>query len=149
MRSFLAPTIALASILAATPLAAAYAAGHSASLAGNDDHTTRLDEQMTPVDHGMRLINIRNDLRGIDQGIADARQERRITPAAARSLEVQASTIGASAERVARADHGRVPNPQYRKLIGQIDNLDQALLTDTGSGFPMSDHAGGMAYPNG
>jgi hypothetical protein len=149
MRSFLAPTIALASILAATPLATAYAAGHSASLAGNDDHTTRLDEQMAPVDHGARLTTIRNDLQGIDQGIADARHEKRITPGTARSLRVQASTIGSTAERIARADHGRVPNPQYRKLMGQLDNLDQALLTDTGSGFPMSDHAGGMAYPNG
>jgi hypothetical protein len=149
MRSFLIPTIALATILAATPLAAAYAAGHGASPAGNDDHTTRLDEQMPPIAHGARLTNILNNLQGIDQGIADARQEKRITPATARSLQVQASTIGASAERVARADHGRVPNPQYRKLIGQIDNLDQALLTDTGSGFSMNDHAGGMAYPNG
>lgn len=149
MRSFLAPTIALASILAATPLATAYAAGHGAAFDGNSDHTTRLDEQMMPVDHGARLTNILNDLHGIDQGIANARQEKRITPATARNLQVQASSIGTAAERIAGADHGRVPNPQYHRLIAQLDNLDQTLLTDTGSGFPMSDHASGAAYPNG
>lgn len=144
MRSFLSrPSLksaAAAAILVAVPLAGAYARGH---------HTASMDEPITPTYYGSRLQAVLGDVQGVDNGIADAQRERLITPATARRLESQAAGISRSAERTAAADHGKLPGADYRKLMDRIDTVNQALLSDTGSGFNMGDGSDGGHYPNG
>ncbi|HEY4192219.1 MAG TPA: hypothetical protein VGM46_06200, partial [Mesorhizobium sp.] len=84
-----------------------------------------------------------------DQGIADARQADAISPAEAHRLEMRAANISKVAERMADADHGRLPRGQYHQLMRRVDHLDQRLLTDTGSGFVLGDGSDGGNYPNG
>lgn len=133
-------TAALATLLVTAPFASAYAG-----------HTTALDEEtMTaPAFHGPRIEGILDQVRGVDNGIKDARQAKEIAPSTARHLEAQAAAIDKAAERTAAADHGRIPAPQYRQLLRRVDNLDQRLLADTGSGFNIGNGSDGGNYPNG
>ncbi len=130
----------LATLLVAAPLAGAYAAGH---------HKGALDASDTPDFYGPRLTSFIGQVDGVKQGIADARQANNITPAEARALEMRADRISQAAEKVASSDRGRIPSSQYHQLMHRLDNLDQRLLTDTGSGFNMGDGSDGGNYPNG
>lgn len=141
MRSSTSLRIAtLATLLVAAPLAGAYAAGH---------HKGALDASNPTDFYGPRLTGFMDQVQGVKQGISDARQANTITPAEARVLDMRADRISRAAERVASSDRGRIPSAQYHQLLHRLDNLDQRLLTDTGSGFNMGDGSDGGSYPNG
>ncbi|PBB92393.1 hypothetical protein CK215_11280 [Mesorhizobium sp. WSM3864] len=133
-------TATLAAVLIAAPLAGAYAAGH---------HKGALDAT-DPTDFtGPRVTSLIEQVQGVDQGIADARQANDISASEAQQLLMRAAHISQVAEHVAASDHGRIPAAQYHDLLRRLDNVDQKLRTDTGSGFLMGDGADGGHYPNG
>ncbi|TPL93369.1 hypothetical protein [Mesorhizobium sp. B2-3-12] len=133
-------TATLAAILIAVPLAGAYAAGH---------HKGALDATAPTDLTGPRVEAVIDQVQGVHQGIVDARQANNITPAVAERLDMRAARIGQAAERIAASDHGRIPAAQYHDLLRRLDNVDQRLMVDTGSGFLMGDGADGGNYPNG
>ena len=133
-------TAALTTLLVAVPLAGAYAAGH---------HKGALDASDPTDMTGPRVTGLIEQVQGVEQGITDARQANTITAAEAQRLHMRAAHISQAAERTAAADHGRIPAAKYRDLLRRLDNVDQALMSDTGSGFMMGDGSDGGNYPNG
>ncbi|TPJ50947.1 MULTISPECIES: hypothetical protein [unclassified Mesorhizobium] len=133
-------TATLAAILVAAPLAGAYAAGH---------HRGALDATDPTDMTGPRVEALIEQVQGVHQGIITARQANNITPAAAERLEMRTARIGQAAEKIASSDHGRIPAAQYHDLLRRLDNVDQRLRVDIGSGFLMGDGADGGNYPNG
>ena len=133
-------TVTLAAIVIAAPLAGAYAAGH---------HKGALDATDPTDMTGPRVEALIQQVQGVHQGIVDARQANNITPAVAERLEMRAARISQAAEKIASSDHGRIPAAQYHDLLRRLDNVDQRLRVDTGSGFLMGDGADGGTYPNG
>jgi len=133
-------TATLAAILIAAPLAGAYAAGH---------HKGALDAADPTDMTGPRIEGLIEQVQGVRQGIVDARQANNITPAVAERLEMRAARISQAAEKIAAADHGRIPAAQYHDLLRRLDNVDQRLRVDTGSGFLTGDGSDGGNYPNG
>lgn len=144
MRSFKTSTkmLALTASLLAVPFAGAYAAGFGG-------HDGALPMPAPTAFQGPRIDSVLGQLTGLDQGIADAEQAKTITPAVAHGLERRDANISRVAQRVAAADHGRLPAGQYHQLMRRVDHLDQRLLTDTGSGLLFGDGADGGHYPNG
>ena len=134
-------TAALTTLLIAVPLAGAYAAG--------DHHKGALDASAPTDMTGPRVTGLIEQAQGVEQGITDARQANTITAAEAQRLHMRAAHITQAAERTAAADHGRIPAAKYRDLLRRLDNVDQALMSDTGSGFMMGDGSDGGNYPNG
>jgi hypothetical protein len=134
-------TAALTTLLIAVPLAGAYAAGHH--------HKGALDASDPTDMTGPRVTGLIEQIQGVDQGITDARQANAITSAEAHRLHLRAAHISQAAERVAGSDHGRIPAAQYHDLLRRLDNVDQALMSDTGSGFMIGDGSDGGNYPNG
>ena len=132
-------TATLAALLIAVPFAGAYAAGH---------HKGALDEAAPTDFTGPRVAALIDQVQGVDKGITNARQAKTITPMEAQKLHQRAANISQAAEKTAAADHGRIPAAQYAQLLHRLDNLDQKLLTDTGSGFNIGNGNGGN-YPNG
>lgn len=137
MRSFSPKTLLVASLLSALPLAGAYA------------RSGALDEPAPITMHGPRLAALLNQAQGLDHGIADARKGREISTVEARKLEMRANGVARMAQRVAAENHGKVPAARYHQLLRRLDNVDQRLLVDTGSGFNIGDGADGGNYPNG
>ena len=133
-------TATLAAILIAAPLAGAYAAGH---------HKGALDATDPTDMTGPRVEALIEQVQGVHKGIVDARQANSITPVVAERLEMRTARIGQAAEKIAASDHGRIPAAQYHDLLRRLDNVDQQLRVDTGSGFLMGDGADGGTYPNG
>ena len=133
-------TAALTTLLIVVPLAGAYAAGH---------HKGALDASDPTDMTGPRVTGLIEQVQGVEQGITDARQANTITAAEAQRLNMRAAHISQAAERTAAADHGRIPAAKYRDLLRRLDNVDQALMSDTGSGFMMGDGSDGGNYPNG
>lgn len=133
-------TATLAAILVAAPLAGAYAAGH---------HKGALDAAPPTEMARPRVEALIEQAQGVRQGIVDARQANNITPAVAEHLEMRTNQISQAAEKIAASDHGRIPSAQYRDLLRRLDNVDQRLRGDTGSGFMMGDGSDGGNYPNG
>ncbi|AZO52544.1 MULTISPECIES: hypothetical protein [unclassified Mesorhizobium] len=133
-------TATLAAILVAAPLAGAYAAGH---------HKGALDATDPTDMTGPRVEALVEQIQGVHRGIVDARQANNITPAVAELLEMRTARIGQAAEKIAASDHGRIPVAQYHDLLRRLDNVDQRLRVDTGTGFLMGDGADGGNYPNG
>ncbi|MDX8519062.1 hypothetical protein [Mesorhizobium dulcispinae] len=133
-------TATLAAVLTAAPLAGAYAAGH---------HKGTLDAADPTDMTGPRVTSLIEQIQGVDQGIKDAREANTISAAEAQQLHMRAAHIGQAAEKVAASDHGRIPATQYHDLLRRLDNVDQKLMVDTGSGFLMGDGADGGHYPNG
>ncbi|MER9514870.1 hypothetical protein [Mesorhizobium sp. M0460] len=119
MRSFRTLKAAtLTALLIAVPFASAYA---------NETPTSIVDQA-----------------QGLDQGIADARQQNTITPAEAQRLHMRAVHITQAAE-----GRGKIPAVQSRHLLRRLDNLDQTLQVDTGGGFAVNDDkAESGIYPN-
>ncbi|MBZ9848456.1 hypothetical protein LB565_10730 [Mesorhizobium sp. CA14] len=133
-------TVTLAAALIAAPLAGAYAAGH---------HKGLLDAT-APADFiGPRVSGLIDQVQGVDQGITDARQANNISAAEAQRLHMRTAHISQAAEHVAVSDHGRIPSAQYHELLRRLDNVDQRLMNDTGSGIMMGDGSDGGNYPNG
>ncbi len=133
-------TVTLAAALIAAPLAGAYAAGHHKGVLDTSD----------PTDFtGPRVTSLIEQVQGVDQGITDAREANTISASEAQQLHMRAARIGQAAERVAASDHGRIPAAQYRDLLRRLDNVNQRLFDDTGSGFMMGDGSDGGHYPNG
>ena len=133
-------TATLAALLIAVPFAGAYAAGH---------HKGALDEAAPTDFTGPRVAALIDQVQGVDKGITNARQAKTITPMEAQKLHQRAANISQAAEKTAAADHGRIPAAQYAQLLHRLDDLDQRLLSDTGSGFNMGDGSDGGNYPNG
>ena len=133
-------TAALTTLLIAVPLAGAYAAGH---------HKGALDASDPTDMTGPRVTGLIEQVQGVEQGITDARRANTITAAEAQRLHMRAAHITQAAERTAAADHGRIPAAKYRDLLRRLDNVDQALMSDTGSGFMMGDGSDSGNYPNG
>lgn len=146
MRSFTPKTsftiMALTASMLAVPFTGAYA-GEFADHSGAMDAVTLVDFQ------GPRADSVLNQLRGIDQGIANATQAKTITPAEAHRLEMRDARITRTAERVAARNHDRMPSGEYHRIMRRVDGLDQQLLLDTGSADLMGDGADGGHYPNG
>ena len=92
--------------------------------------------------------SIVDQAQGVDQGIADARQQNTITPAEAQRLHMQVLRITRAAQRTAAEDHGKIPAAQSRQLLRRLDNLDQGLMVDTGSGWAINDDNPNGNYPN-
>jgi len=132
--------ITLAAALIAAPLAGAYAAGH---------HKGVLDAAPQAEFIGPRVTSLIDQVQGVDQGITDARQANNISASEAQQLHMRAAHISLAAEHVAASDHGRIPSAQYHELLRRLDNVDQRLMNDTGSGFMMGDGDDGGNYPNG
>ncbi|UVK41496.1 hypothetical protein LHFGNBLO_002206 [Mesorhizobium sp. AR10] len=124
MRSFKTlEAVTLTALLVAVPFAGAYA---------NETPTAIVDQA-----------------QGLDQGIADARQQNTITPAEAQRLHMRAIHITQAAERTAAEDRGTIPAAQSRHLLRRLDNLDHTLQVDTGNGFAINDDdAESGIYPN-
>ena len=133
-------TPTLAAVLIAAPLAGAYAAGH---------HRGALDASDPTDMTGPRVIGLIDQIQGVDQGIRDAREANTISAPEARQLHMRAAHISQAAERVAGSDHGRIPAARYHDLLRRLDDVNQQLMIDTGSGFLMGDGADGGHYPNG
>ncbi|MDX8525058.1 hypothetical protein RFM68_11105 [Mesorhizobium sp. MSK_1335] len=133
-------TVTLAAVLIAAPLAGAYAAGHRKGVLDASDPT-----DMT----GPRVTSLIEQVQGVNQGITDAREANNISASEARQLHMRAAHISQAAEHVAASDHGRIPAAQYHDLLRRLDNVDQRLRNDTGSGFMMGDGSDGGNYPNG
>jgi len=142
MRSLKTLRIAtLTTLLVAVPLAGAYAARH---------HEGGALDATQPTDMiGPRVTGLIDQVQGVDQGITDAKQANTITPTEAQQLHLRAARISQAAERVAGSDHGRIPAAQYHDLLRRLDNVDQRLMVDTGSGFFIGDGDGTGNYPNG
>ncbi|ESY01989.1 hypothetical protein NKJ16_10040 [Mesorhizobium sp. M0179] len=133
-------TATLTTLLITVPLAGAHAAGH---------HKGALDASDPTDMTGPRVTGLIEQVRGVEQGIADARETKGISTSEARWLHLRAAHIGQAAERVAASDHGRIPAAQYHDLLRRLDNVDQRLMSDTGSGFMIGDGSDGGNYPNG
>ncbi|TPI35384.1 hypothetical protein FJW07_23420 [Mesorhizobium sp. B3-1-9] len=133
-------TAILAAVLIAAPLAGAYAAGH---------HKGLLDATPPANFIGPRVTSLIDQIQGVDQGITDARQANNISASEAHRLHMRAAHISQAAEHVAASDHGRIPSAQYHEMLRRLDNVDQRLMNDTGSGFMVGDGDGGGNYPNG
>jgi hypothetical protein len=118
MRSFTPKTLktaTLAALLIAVPIAGAYARGWAGSV--GDPPTEIIDQ-----------------VQGLDQGIADARQQNTITAAEAQSLHMQALDITQAAETTAARSDGTIPFGESQQLLIQLGNLEQTLRLDTGNG---------------
>lgn len=124
MRTFTPRIIAIASLLAAVPLSSAYAV-----------HRHRVEPQAMSVEARAVL----DQLAGVRQGIAEARDAKAITPQQEHELMIQADSIHRSTQG----------NGEYRDLLMQVEALDQQLQLDTGGGFNMGDGSDGGYYPNG
>lgn len=133
-------TATLTTLLIAVPLTGAYAAGH---------HKGALDASDPTDMTGPRVTGLIEQVQGVEQGITDAREAKTISTSEAQRLRLRAAHISQAAERVAGSDHGRIPAAQYHELLRRLDNVDQKLMVDTGSGFLMGDGADGGHYPNG
>lgn len=139
MRSLTFKTLAITAVLAAVPLAGAQA---KSGALDQEDMSAR-------TFHGPRLTALTDQIAGIRQGIADARQGKEIDAAQAGRLDMRTDHIERTAERVASADHGRIPSQDYRHLLHRLDNVNLRLLDDTGGGFNIGDGSDGGVYPNG
>ena len=127
MRSFTLKTATLTALLIAVPIAGAYARG----LVVGDPPTVIIDQA-----------------QGLDQSIANARQQNTITAAVAQSLHMRAVDIIQAAERTAAEGDGTIPVADSQQLLLQINNLEQALRLDTGSAFAINDdHSLNGNYP--
>jgi hypothetical protein len=133
-RTILPETIILASFIAALPLSGAYAAA---------DHTGSIDQPVPTTFQGPRVASIFDQIRGVDKGIADAEQAKKITPAKARSMERRADRIEAAAQRTAADDHGRIPPMQYRRLLHRVDGLTQSLKAGNGTALQVGNGGDG------
>ncbi|MGX5840519.1 hypothetical protein ACWGTI_07355 [Mesorhizobium sp. ArgA1] len=134
-------TAAFTTLLIAIPFTGAYAAGH---------HSKGALDASDPTDMtGPRVTGLIEQIRGVDQGITDARAANSISTSEAQRLHQRAAHISQAAERVAGSDHGRIPAAQYHDLLRRLDNVNQKLMVDTGSGFLMGDGSDGGHYPNG
>ncbi|MDX8453371.1 hypothetical protein RFM98_11430 [Mesorhizobium sp. VK9D] len=133
-------TVTLAAALMAAPLTGAYAAGH---------HKGLLDATAPTDFTGPRVTTLTEQIQGVDQGIAEARQANSISASEARQLHMRAAHISQAAQHVAASDHGRISSAQYHDLLRRLDNVDQRLMNDTGSGFMIGDGSDGGNYPNG
>ena len=116
MRFFTLKTATLTALLIAVPIAGAYARGSV-----GDPPTVIIDQ-----------------VQGLDQGIADARQQNTITAAEAQSLHKQAVDITQAAEATAARGDGTVPFGDSQQLLIQLGNLEQTLRLDTGSACAVS-----------
>ncbi|WP_315923706.1 hypothetical protein [Mesorhizobium sp. SP-1A] len=131
MRSFTSKIIAAAALLAALPLSGAYAA--------HRHHTANIDTQAitasVPMDKEGRAVF--EQLQGVEQGIAEARETGKISAGQARDLMMQAEGIRHAAWS------------GDRSVLAQVNDLDQQLQDDTGQGFYFGGGADGGYYPNG
>jgi hypothetical protein len=119
-------TATLTAVLIAVPFAGAYAASTASS------SVTALIDQA----------------QGIDKGIREAMELKKIKPDEAHKLRMRAAHISQVAER-ASAGHGTIPAPQYQQLLHQLDDLSQALRFDTGGANAFGNGGDGGYYPNG
>lgn len=137
MRSFTPKTIFIASLLATLPLGAAYASS------GGGDYPDPATLQ------GSRLSAVLNQAEGVRDAITDAHRGREIGASEARMLESRTGGVIRTAERVAAENHGRMPATSYKQVLRRLDNIDQRLLVDTGSGFSIGDGGDTGHYPSG
>jgi hypothetical protein len=119
MRSFTLKTATLTAIFIAVPIAQAYARGNSIG-----DPPTLIIAQV----------------QGLDQGIADARQQNAITAAQAQSLHMRAVDIAQAAETTAAQGDGTIPFGDSQLLLMDLGNLEQTLRVDAGSAFAIYGH---------
>jgi ABC-type oligopeptide transport system substrate-binding subunit len=95
------------------------------------------------------MTSLIEQVQGVNQGITDAREANNISASEAQQLHMRAAHISQAAQHVAASDHGRIPSAQYHELLRRLDNVDQRLMNDTGSGFMIGDGDDGGNYPNG
>lgn len=131
MRSLTPKTIAIASLLAFVPLAGAYAESDPGAPIMNDFQ-------------GPRLSALVNQVDGVRQGIADARQGKAISAKQARMFDARADRVQSAAERVAAADHGRIPAARYHQFMRQLDNVSLRLQDHAGN--PVKDDSSGSIF---
>ena len=131
MRSLTFTTIAITTILAAMPLASAQASSDA------------LDQDMSASFQGPRITALTDQVDGVRQGIADARQGRELDAGRAGRLDMRAERIERIAERLAAADRGRIPAQDYRRLLRRLDGIDQQLIDDTGGDLTIGNGSGG------
>ncbi len=100
---------ALAAVLIATPLTAAFAAPGPTTYAPNG-----------------QLDSILSDLSDANARIANERSKRLMTPAEARGLHVEVASIRKNA--IADNKDGVISMGQYRPLMAQVENLQGQLF---------------------
>jgi hypothetical protein len=130
MRFFTLKTATLTALLIAVPIAGAYARG---SRSVGDPPDIIIDQ-----------------VQGLNQGIADARQRNTITAAEAQNLLMQAGDISQAAETTAAEGDGTIPFSTSEQLLSQLDNIEQTLRLDTSRTFAINaPHSRGNGdYPN-
>jgi hypothetical protein len=131
MRSLTPKTIAIASLLAVIPLAGAYA--------DQDPGAPTMN-----LFQGPRLSALVGQVDSVRQGIALARQGGHIDAVQARMLDARADRVQNAAERVAAADHGRIPSAHYRQLLRRLDNV--SLRLQSHAGYPDQDDNSGSVF---
>jgi hypothetical protein len=122
MRSLTPKTIAIASLLAVVPLAGAYAASDPAEPILNN---------MSKLE-GSRLEALVGQADSVRQGVAVAQQDKEIDGAQARMLDARVDGVRRDAERVAAADHGKIPTSRYHEFMRQLDNVNAHMHDHTG-----------------
>jgi hypothetical protein len=100
---------ALAAFLISTPLTTAFAAAPATTYAPNG-----------------QLDSILTDLSDANARIANDRSQRLMTPAQARGLHVEVTSIRRDA--IAANRDGMIPIGQYRPLMAQVENLQGQLF---------------------
>lgn len=131
MRRIKSRTIIFAAVLATVPFAGAYAAGHHK---GALDEPVALDTSF----EGSHMRAALNQLQGVEQGIADAKEGNLISSTEAHKLMSWANEIRHGASRSG-----------YQQVLRQVDDLNTSLLNDTGQNINMGDGSDGGSYPNG
>lgn len=122
MRSLTPKTIAIATLLAVVPLAGAYAASDPAEPTLNN--INKLE--------GSRLEAMVGQIDSVRQGVAVAQQDKEITGAQARMFDARVDGVRRDAERVAAADHGKIPMSNYHQLMRRLDNVNAHIQDHTG-----------------
>lgn len=118
--------------LAILAVAASAIAAPVGAYAGQSGDHGVMDASPSARFEGTRVEAILNQVKGIDQGIADARQGKTLTASEAANLRMRANAITRAAERTAAMDHDRLPAAQFGDLMQRVDTLDQSLLSETG-----------------
>jgi hypothetical protein len=120
MRSLTPKTIAIATLLAVVPLAGAYAESDpGAPIANNKLEGSRLEALVGQAD-------------SVRQGVAVAQQDKEINGTQARMFDARVDGVRRDAERVAAADHGKIPMSRYQELMRRLDNVNAHMQDHTG-----------------
>ncbi|CAI2932703.1 hypothetical protein [Aminobacter niigataensis] len=122
---------ALAAFLVSAPLGGiAFAAPMHEPHFRSSDHDDSDAPPPTTYVTGGQLSAVLNDLRDADARIQSDQHLKLITPAEARGLEAQGTTIRKAAVADSVRDGGLIPAGEYHQLMARISGLDDQVGHD-------------------